>query len=186
MWASRLCCRRFDRVGESVSARVLVAYASKLGSTAEIAEAIAQVLRDGGHHAVAVPTRDVASLDDYDAVVLGSALYAAYWQRDAHRFVERFREELMARPLWLFSGGPLDRRLARADQPITPHGAEITEGLGARDHHTFGGRLRPDASVPPQVLQTHRFGDFRDWQKIVEYGYRIGRDLDRMTFPPSG
>lgn len=166
-----------------MSARVLVAYASKLGSTAEIAETIAHVLRDGGHHAVALPARDVTSLEGYDAVVLGSALYAAYWQRDAHRFVDRFREDLKARPLWLFSGGPLDRRLARADQPITPHGAEITAGLGARGHHTFGGRLTPTAPVAPQILQTHRFGDFRDWQRIVEYGYRIGRELDHMTFP---
>jgi menaquinone-dependent protoporphyrinogen oxidase len=94
--------------------------------------------------------------------------------------VERFRPELAARPLWLFSGGPLDRRLARADQPITPHGAEITEGLHARAHRTFGGRLAPDADVTSQVLQTHRIGDFRDWQAIVEYAYRIGRELDRM------
>lgn len=166
-----------------MSARVLVAYATKLGSTAEIAETIAHVLRDGGHYAVATPAREVASLDEFDAVVLGSALYAAYWQRDAHRFIERFREQLKARPLWLFSGGPLDRRLAKADQPITPHGAQITAGLGARAHHTFGGRLLPDADVAPQVLQTHRFGDFRDWQRIVEYGYRIGRELDRMSFP---
>jgi menaquinone-dependent protoporphyrinogen oxidase len=167
-----------------VSARVLVAFASKLGSTGEIAEAIAQVLRDGGHHAVAIPARDVRSLDDWDAVVLGSAIYAAFWQKDARRFTERFREQLQARPLWLFSGGPLDRRLARSDQPITPHGAEITAGLGARAHRTFGGRLARDAAVDPQVLQTHRIGDFRDWQAIVEYAYRIGRELDRMQLPP--
>jgi menaquinone-dependent protoporphyrinogen oxidase len=167
-------------------ARVLVAYATKLGSTGEIAETIAQVLRDGGHRAIALPARDVRSLDDWDAVVLGSALYAAYWQKDARLFTERFREELAARPLWLFSGGPLDRRLARADQPITPHGAEITAGLEARAHRTFGGRLAPDAAVDPQVLQTHRIGDFRDWQAIVEYAYRIGRELDRMPFPARG
>ena len=168
-----------------MSARVLVAYASKLGSTAEIAQTIAQVLRDGGYEAAAIPARDVVSLDPWDAVVLGSALYSAYWQRDARRFVERFREELKARPLWLFSGGPLDRRLGRADQPITPDGAQLTEGLGARAHRTFGGRLLPDADVAPQVLQTHHFGDFRDWQKIVDYGYRIGRELDRMELPRS-
>jgi len=164
-------------------ARVLVAYATKLGSTGEIAEAIAQVLLDGGHRALALPARDVGSLDDWDAVILGSAVYAAYWQKDARLFIERFREGLKARPLWLFSGGPLDRRLARADQPITPHGAEITAGLGARAHRTFGGRMSLNAAVDPQVLQTHRIGDFRDWQAIVEFAYRIGRDLDRMTFP---
>ena len=164
-------------------ARVLLAYATKLGSTAEIAETMAQVLRDGGHRALAMPARDVTTLDDWDAVVLGSALYSAMWQRDARKFVERFREPLKARPLWLFSSGPLDRRLAKQDQAVTPNGAEITAGLGARAHHTFGGRLRPDANLPAQVSQTHRFGDFRDWQQIIEYAYRIGRELDRMTFP---
>ncbi len=133
-------------------ARVLVAYASKLGSTAEIAEAIAQTLRDSGYDAAAKPARDVMSLEGWDAVVLGSALYSAYWQRDARRFVERFRDQLKARPLWLFSGGPLDRRLAGEDQPITPDGAQLTAGLGARSHRTFGGRLLPDADVAPQVL----------------------------------
>ena len=165
-------------------ARVLVAHASKLGSTAEIAETIAQMLRDGGHRALAEPARDVRSLGEWDAVVLGSAVYAAFWQKDARHFIERFREDLMARPLWLFSGGPLDRRLARADQPISPDGAEITAGLGARAHRTFGGRLSPVAAVDPHVLETHHIGDFRDWQAIVEYAYRIGRELDRMTFAP--
>jgi menaquinone-dependent protoporphyrinogen oxidase len=169
----------------NVATRVLVAYATKLGSTAEIAETIAHVLRDGGHAAVAMPVRDVSALDDWDAVVLGSAVYSAMWQRDAHRFVDRFRDDLKARPLWLFSGGPLDRRLAKSDQEITPDGALLTAGLGARAHRTFGGRLRPDAAVPDQVKQTHRFGDFRDWQQIVEYGYRISRELERMSPPPT-
>jgi menaquinone-dependent protoporphyrinogen oxidase len=164
---------------------VLVAYASKLGSTGEIAETIAHVLRDSGHRALAVPARDVTTLDDWDAVILGSAVYAAHWQRDARRFTERFREDLQTRPLWLFSGGPLDRRLAKADQPITPHGAEVTGGLGARGHRTFGGRLARDAEVDPQVLQTHRLGDYRDWQSIVGFAYGIARELDRMKLPPS-
>ncbi len=168
-----------------VPARVLVAYATKFGSTGEIAETIAHVLRDGGHKATATPAREVTSLDGWDAVILGSAVYAAHWQRDARLFTERFRDDLQGRPVWLFSGGPLDRRLARADQPITPHGAEITAGLDVRAHRTFGGRLAPDAAVDPQVLQTHRLGDFRDWQSIVEYAYRITRELDRMTFPRS-
>ena len=167
-----------------MSARVLVAYATKLGSTGEIAETIAHVLRDGGHRALALPARDVSSLDDWDAVILGSALYAAHWQKDAHRFIERFREDLTARPLWLFSGGPLDRRLARADQPIAPHGAEITAGLGARAHRTFGGRLSPRAEVDVHILQTHRIGDFRNWQSIIEFAFRIGKELDRMKFTP--
>jgi menaquinone-dependent protoporphyrinogen oxidase len=162
-----------------LTARVLVAYASKLGSTAEIAEVIAETLRTAGHHASAHPVREVKGLDGWDAVILGSAIYAAHWQRDAGRFTARFRDGLTTRPLWLFSSGPLDPRLARADLPITPHGAEITSGLGARQHHTFGGCLAPDAPVDPQVLATHPIGDFRDWEAIRAYARAIAAELAR-------
>jgi menaquinone-dependent protoporphyrinogen oxidase len=166
-----------------LAARVLVAFASKLGSTAEIAEVIAATLREAGHHASAHTVREVKGLDGWDAVVLGSAIYAAHWQRDARRFTTRFRAELAARPLWLFSSGPLDARLARADLPITPHGAEITAGLGALDHHTFGGRLAPDAPIDPQVLATHPIGDFRDWEVIRAYGRQIAAGLAAIPLP---
>jgi menaquinone-dependent protoporphyrinogen oxidase len=167
-----------------MAARILVAYASKLGSNGEIAEVIAETLRAAGHDADARPTREVRSLDDWDAVVLGSALYAAHWQRDARRFASHFRQGLAARPLWLFSSGPLDPRLARADLPITPHGAQVTDGLGAIAHHTFGGRLTADAPIDPQVLATHPIGDFRDWDAIRAYATEIGAALAAMTFRP--
>ena len=62
----------------------------------------------------------------------------------------------------------------------------LTSGDRERDEPPEGcgsGRLARDAAVDPQVLQTHRLGDYRDWQSIVEYAYRIARELDRMTFP---
>jgi menaquinone-dependent protoporphyrinogen oxidase len=166
-----------------LAVRVLVAFASKLGSTAEIAEVIAETLRAHGNHASAHPVREVKGLEGWDAVVLGSAIYAAHWQRDARRFTGRFHAELAERPLWLFSSGPLDPRLARADLPITPHGEEITAGLGALGHHTFGGRLAPDAPVDPQVLATHPIGDFRDWEAIRAYGHEIAAALASMPLP---
>ncbi len=168
-----------------LTARVLVAFATKLGSNAEIAEEMAGVLRGAGHHASACPVRAVKGLDGWDAVVLGSAIYAAHWQRDARRFVSRFHDELAARPLWLFSSGPLDAQLAGADLPITDHGAGITAGLGALGHHTFGGCLRPDAAIDPQVLRTHPVGDFRDWDAIRAYAREIATTLDAMAFPPT-
>lgn len=167
-----------------MAARILVAYATKLGSNGEIAEVIAETLRAAGHDADARPTREVRSLVEWDAVVLGSAIYAAHWQRDARRFTARFGEGLAARPLWLFSSGPLDPRLARADLPITPHGAALTEGLGAIAHHTFGGHLAADAPIDPQVLATHPIGDFRDWEAIRAYATEIGAAVAAMTFPP--
>jgi menaquinone-dependent protoporphyrinogen oxidase len=167
-----------------LAARVLVAYATKLGSNAEIAEVIAEVLRDAGHHASAHPTRSVAAIDGWDAVVLGSAIYAAHWQRDARRFATRYHEALAARPLWLFSSGPLDLRQARSDLPITQHGAEITEGLGALGHRTFGGRLAPDAAIDPHVLATHPIGDFRDWDAIRAYADEIAMAVAALHLVP--
>lgn len=169
-----------------MAARVLVAFASKLGSTAEVAGTIAGVLTASGHSAEAVSVRSVRSLDGYDAVILGSALYAAHWQRDANKFVTKFRDALTARPLWLFSSGPLDHRLAAANLPITAHATEITDGLGARGHRTFGGRLAPDAPVDPQVLTTHPIGDFRDWAVISDWAAAIARELDAMGAGSAG
>lgn len=160
-------------------ARVLVAYATKMGSTGEIAEAIAAALRDAGLEATAVPVRSVRSLDGWDAVVIGSALYAAHWQRDANRFVGRHLGALRERPVWLFSSGPLDRRLAAADLPITPHAEEVVAGLPYRGHRTFGGRLDPEqAGVDAQILATHQVGDFRDWTVIRAWAASIAGDLE--------
>jgi menaquinone-dependent protoporphyrinogen oxidase len=166
-----------------MAARVLVAYATKLGSNGEIGEVMAETLREAGHHVTACSVREVKDIDGWDAVVLGSAIYAAHWQRDARLFARRFKEGLAARPLWLYSSGPLDPWLARADLPLTPHGAEVTEGLGAIAHRTFGGRLAADAPIDPQVLATHPIGDFRDWDAIRAYAAEIGAALATMTFP---
>lgn len=161
-----------------MAARVLVAYASKLGSTAEIGESIAATLRAAGLDAEAIAVREVSDLTGYDAVILGSALYAAHWQRDANRFVSRNRVLLEERPLWLFSSGPLDRRLAAANVPIGQHAAEITANLAPRGHRTFGGRLEADApGVDPQVLATHPIGDFRDWDVITDWAASIAAEL---------
>lgn len=161
-----------------MAAQVLVAYATKLGSTAEIAEAIAITLQVAGLEATAVPVRDVHDIGAFNAVILGSALYAAHWQRDANRFVTSHRAALRERPLWVFSSGPLDRRLAAADLPMTPNVSEILADLAPRGHRTFGGRLEAHAQgIDPQVLATHPIGDFRDWGAITGWAASIALEL---------
>ncbi|ELS54710.1 putative Flavodoxin [Streptomyces viridochromogenes Tue57] len=89
-----------------MTGNVLVAYGTTNGSTAQIAEAIAGVLRKDGLTADALPARAVASVSSYDAVVVGGGLYAGRWHKDARRFVRRHGRALSRRPLWLFSSGP--------------------------------------------------------------------------------
>lgn len=115
---------------------VLIAVASKHGSTREIAEdlrtaSVAVDLRDAG---------DVASITGYTAVVLGSGMYAGSWLPDAKHFAEQHRAELARLPVWVFSSGPLG-----ADEPQTHDDPQkLAAPLGdvpVRDHRVFVGKL---------------------------------------------
>lgn len=157
---------------------VLVAYASKMGSNAEIADAVVAVLREAGLEAEAVPARDVKDVEPYDAVILGSALYAAHWQREANRFVAKRREELAAKPVWLWSSGPLDWSLSVKNLPPTANVLEIMGEVPFRGHATFGGKLDPaNPAIDEQILRTHPAGDFRDWNAIRAYAREIAAAL---------
>jgi menaquinone-dependent protoporphyrinogen oxidase len=160
--------------------RVLVAYATKHGSTREIAEAVGRVLRGPDSTVDVLATRAVTDLAPYDAVVLGSALYAAHWQRDANRFVARHLAALQRRPVWLFSSGPLDRSADAGTLPVAPSVARTTEPIGARAHRTFGGRLLPGTpGIDEQIFATHPIGDFRDFAAIEAWAAGIARALER-------
>ena len=155
-----------------------VAYATKHGSTREVAEEIGRVLRQRGLDTDVAEARLVRDLAPYGAVVLGSALYAAHWQRDANRFVARHLAALQARPVWLFSTGPLDRSADAGLLPAPPSVAITTDPIGARAHRVFGGRLLADTpGLDPQVLATHPVGDFRDWAAIRAWALGIAAAL---------
>ena len=158
--------------------KILVAYASKHGSTAEIAETIGATLREAGHEVDVRPARHVQRLSGYEAVVLGSALYSAHWQRDANRFARRHLAALQQVPVWLFSSGPLDRSADFDNIPLTDHVEPEVAPIGARGHRTFGGRLLEGTpGVDPALLATHRVGDFRNWEQIRAWAGEIGATL---------
>lgn len=87
--------------------KVLVAFASKYGSTRTIAEGIAGRLREAGHDAQAQQVTTVGDISSYDAFVIGSAAYIGHWLKDATAFVRQNALLLAGRPTWLFSSGPL-------------------------------------------------------------------------------
>jgi menaquinone-dependent protoporphyrinogen oxidase len=147
-----------------------------MGSNAEIADVVAGVLRDAGLEVDEMAARDVKDVEPYDAIVLGSALYAAHWQRDAHRFIAKRRDVLRAKSLWLWSSGPLDRLLAAKNLPPAANVLEIMGDVPFRGHRTFGGRLNADdPNVDAQILRTHQVGDFRDWDAVRAYASEIAR-----------
>ncbi|MGC0208699.1 flavodoxin domain-containing protein [Streptomyces levis] len=159
--------------------RVLVAYGTTNGSTAQIAEAIAEVLREHGAAAEALPAPSVESVAPYDAVVVGGGLYAGRWHKDARRFVRRHRRALAERPLWLFSSGPLDPSASERDIPPVPGVRKTMARLDAREHVTFGGRLEEGAKgwVARMILRSGKGGDFRDFTAIEAWAARIAAEL---------
>ena len=89
-----------------MSDKVLVVYATRYGSTQEVAERVAETLRENGLQVDVKPARQVRALEGYRAVVLGAPLYIGRWLKDAHRFLARHQEGLAQRPVAVFALGP--------------------------------------------------------------------------------
>ncbi|WP_329092633.1 flavodoxin domain-containing protein [Actinomadura citrea] len=162
--------------------RVLVAYASERGGTAEIAEWVGAALRESGVEADVRPAGEVPSLDGYDAVVVGGALYVGRWHREARRFVRHHADGLAHRPVWLFSSGPLDGSAQERTIDPVPGVAKFARRVHARGHATFGGRLAPDARgfMAAKIARTAS-GDFRDRDRVGDWAAGIARDLRSVT-----
>ncbi|MFF4255132.1 flavodoxin domain-containing protein [Streptomyces sp. NPDC001663] len=164
---------------------VLVAYGTTNGSTAQIAEAVAEVLRKEGLAADTAPAGTVKDVTRYDAVVVGGGLYAGRWHKDARRFVRRNRSALAARPLWLFSSGPLDATASERDIPPVPGVRRAMTRLDARGHVTFGGCLEEGAKgrIAGMILRSGKGGDFRNFPEIEAWAARVAGELakERQT-----
>ncbi|MFD9789321.1 flavodoxin domain-containing protein [Streptomyces sp. NPDC059070] len=160
---------------------VLVAYGTTNGSTKEIAETVSDVLLKGGLTAQVLAASTVTSIAPYDAVVLGGALYAGRWHKDARRFVRHHRALLAGCPVWFFSSGPLDASASEKDLPPVSGVQRAMTRLGVRGHVTFGGCLREGAKgrMATMILRSGKGGDFRDFDAIKEWAGTISRDLSR-------
>jgi menaquinone-dependent protoporphyrinogen oxidase len=88
--------------------QILVAYATRAGSTAEVAGVIGDVLRGAGALVDVQRLPFSGKLADYDAVVLGAPLYMYKWHKDAKRFLRRNKEVLKALPVAVFALGPFN------------------------------------------------------------------------------
>jgi menaquinone-dependent protoporphyrinogen oxidase len=156
--------------------KVLVTYASKYGSTQEVAETIAATLRDRGLSADLQPMRKVRTLAGYDAVVLGAPIYYGLWHKDAVNFLTKNEADLAQRPVAVFALGPNstdedERRGCRAqfDKELAKFlwlKPVVTDLFGGR----FPARLRfPDsmvAALPASPMHGKPSSDVRDWTAI--------------------
>ena len=164
--------------------KVLVTAASMHGATAEIAQAIARTLSEQGLAVTVLPPGDVASVEEYDAVVIGSAVYVGHWLDAAKDLVNRCRDELVTRSVWLFSSGPVGDpagKLARAMNTDPADVVSIRVATGALDHQMFAGKLDRKVLTRPQRVSLLVFrgleGDFRDWAAVRQWADGIAQQL---------
>ena len=159
--------------------KILVGAASKHGATTDIAARIAARLTGHGHvtelHALGTDN----DVSDYDAFVLGSAVYMDAWRKDARDFVGTHLDLLRTKPVWLFSSGPLGDDVSDGVPPART--VQLTTDLRAMDHHVFSGRLDPSALGPGERLVTAVVrapsGDFRPWDEIDDWADGIAEAL---------
>ncbi|MEX1172818.1 MAG: flavodoxin domain-containing protein [Chloroflexota bacterium] len=168
--------------------RVLVISASRLGSTRQIARRIADRLAAAG---IDTTTMDAGTADDdvglpaYDAYVIGSAVYGGHWVASAMDVVRHHRQQLVGRPIWLFSSGPVGETAVRHEAVEPKDVAEIWTSLRPRDHRTFAGALDRSKVEASSLDRVERFvarrfvpeGDYREWEAIDRWADAIAHEL---------
>lgn len=163
---------------------ILVAYASKHGSTAEVADSIAATLGVLGVPAEVVPADEVDSLDGYDGIVLGGPIYMGRWHRNARGFAKHYEDELRVRPTAVFALGPVDDveehrkgsekqfRQVIAALPFEPVATAL-----------FGGAVDPDKLAFP--FSRMPAADARDWDAIRAWATTLADSFLSAPTPAS-
>ena len=155
--------------------RILVAIGSRHGSTFEIGVRLADDLRTAGFQVDIQNASQVTSMDDYQAALVGSAVYMGQWTDDARSFIDEFRGELATMPVWVFSSGPIGDD-AGASKEIPGHEAAC-QSLKPNGERVFPGELyRSELNVAEKIMARFAHaedGDYRDWPEITAWAKEI-------------
>lgn len=163
-------------------ARILIAYATKNGSTTGIAEAIKEELASAGHAVEVQEMKAVKTLDCFDAVIIGAPLYCAK-PLDMEKFTGKFREALAKLPVAAFAVGISP--VTKEEKQVAQAEKLLHEALGPLQpvaETVFAGKLDPASlnfitrklMVDLGKLPT---GDFRDWNAIAAWAEEAGKKL---------
>ena len=167
-----------------MSKSALVAYATRYGSTQEVAEAVAETLRDRGLTADLQTMKAVQTLEGYDAVVLGAALYMYRWHKDARRFLSRQHEALSELPVAIFALGPVksprDEEEWRGSQDQLDGELAKHPWLKPVAVEILGGKFDPATLRFPMNLfaGSEPASDNRDWEAIRAWASDLAAKLE--------
>jgi menaquinone-dependent protoporphyrinogen oxidase len=157
---------------------ILVTFGSKRGGTEGLAAMVADGLRQEGFTVDVIAAPAAKEVDGYEAVIVGGALYAFRWHRDARRFTKRHTRQLRLRPTWFFSSGPVDESATQKDIPPVKGVQALMDRVQANGHVTFGGRLAPDAKgFPASAMAKKKAGDWRDPEQVRTWTHQVATHL---------
>jgi menaquinone-dependent protoporphyrinogen oxidase len=164
--------------------RVLVGYASRFGSTRDIASRIAGGVGAHGRDVDLRSVDEISDFDHYDAVVFGSGVYDGSWTAQATELVRRHAGVLARKPLWLFSVGSFGDRHPIVGGLIKKEPREISEfeeTVHPRDYRVFAGVIDLDhwpawGRLLFKALGGHA-GDNRQWSDIDGWAEKISQEL---------
>jgi menaquinone-dependent protoporphyrinogen oxidase len=165
---------------------VLVAYASKYGASAEIATKIQETLLSKGIQTQVVDVATYQLNEKFDAVVIGSAVYAGNWLPHAAAFLINNTEKLREKPVWIFSSGPTGEGNAVEQMKgwLYPAGLKSAiEEIAPKDIKLFHGDLNMKKlnffeKLIIKLMKAPQ-GDFRNWQEIEQWALSIAEELKK-------
>jgi menaquinone-dependent protoporphyrinogen oxidase len=152
---------------------ILVAYATKHGSTRDVADVVARTLSEEGLSVDIEPAASVHDLGGYQGVVLGSCLYTGRVHADARRFLKRHRAALSVLPVAVFAMGPLTMEAKDVDgsRAQLARTLESTPEVVPFSTTIFGGVVDPAVlRFPFSRMQP---SDARDWDEIESWAREI-------------
>jgi menaquinone-dependent protoporphyrinogen oxidase len=185
--------------------RALIVHASRHGATAGIAQRIGEVLGAAGLEVTVARAADMPDPSAYDACLVGAGVYMGSWVKEGTAYLDRYAERLAARPVWLFSSGPLPGSSKEAPGvdadlfdkalgPMTGPGSggrrkleALSDQIHPRGHQVFAGAFDP--SDPPKAFAERMVrmmpaaksilpeGDFRDWPAIEAWAGEIAAEV---------
>lgn len=158
--------------------RVLVAVASKHGATQEIAEKIWRVLGEKGINADFKKIDASTDIHDYDAFVLGSAVYVGSWLDQAKKFIQLNSKDLSKKTVWLFSSGPVGTP-AKPTEEKSVQVSDIIMATKAKEHRIFNGKIDKSRLNYGEKAILLAFGtkegDYRNWPEISAWAESIAK-----------
>jgi menaquinone-dependent protoporphyrinogen oxidase len=169
---------------------VLIAYCTRSGSTAEVAQAIGQTINDAGLAVQVKSMTDVEAISAGTVVVLGTALYMGHFPKEFHQFASRFEAELAKVRPWVFVLGPTekDRKQFAAAEEQARKELGKQASLRPADVRVLGGKFDPAhlnlpfpmsliMKLPANPMKKLPASDIRDWDWIHRWAQAIAEEI---------